>query len=105
MITLTDAAADKIKTLVYGEDATALRLSVRGGGCSGFQYAFSFADEIDDADFVAEHDGAKLVVDPISFTYLDGSELDFVTKVEGEFFAVNNPNIQNKCGCGSSFQA
>jgi iron-sulfur cluster assembly accessory protein len=80
-----------------------LRLSVEGGGCSGFQYKFGMADAIDSDDIVAELDGAKLVVDPISLDLVRGSAVDFVESLGGKSFQVTNPNAASGCGCGSSF--
>jgi iron-sulfur cluster assembly protein len=105
-ITLTDGAAAKVKELLAGqEDAAeqALRVAVRGGGCSGFQYALAF-DKAHEDDHVFEHNGVSVIVDKVSMQFVLGSEVDFVDGLEGAGFAVNNPNVVAACGCGSSFQ-
>lgn len=104
-ITLTDQAASKIKELLGEQDAAseqALRVAVRGGGCSGFQYALAF-DRRKDDDHVFEHDGVNVVVDKASMQFVFGSEVDYVDGLQGAGFAVNNPNVEAACGCGSSF--
>jgi iron-sulfur cluster assembly protein len=105
-IALTDGAAAKVKELLAGqEDAAeqALRVAVRGGGCSGFQYALAF-DKAREDDHVFEHNGVSVIVDKVSMQFVLGSEVDFVDGLEGAGFAVNNPNVVAACGCGSSFQ-
>jgi iron-sulfur cluster assembly accessory protein len=105
-ITLTDGAAAKVKELLTGqEDAAeqALRVGVRGGGCSGFQYALAF-DKAREDDHVFEHNGVSVIVDKVSMQFVLGSEVDFVDGLEGAGFAVNNPSVVAACGCGSSFQ-
>lgn len=105
-ITLTDKAADKIRELVAGqEDASdqVLRVAVRGGGCSGFEYALAFDKQRDD-DHVFEHNGVAVVVDKVSMQFVFGSEVDYVDGLQGAGFSVNNPNVVAACGCGSSFQ-
>ena len=105
-ITLTDGAAAKVKELLAGQqDAAeqALRVAVRGGGCSGFQYALAF-DKVREDDHVFEHNGVSVIVDKVSMQFVLGSEVDFVDGLEGAGFAVNNPNVVAACGCGSSFQ-
>ncbi len=105
-ITLTDAAAGKIRELL-GEDPEAaeqaLRVAVRGGGCSGFQYALAF-DEKKEDDHVFEEQGVAVVVDKVSMQFVFGSEVDYVEGLTGAGFQVNNPNVVAACGCGSSFQ-
>ena len=105
-ITLTDAAAEKIRELL-GEDPEAaeqaLRVAVRGGGCSGFQYALAF-DEKKEDDHVFEEQGVAVVVDKVSMQFVFGSEVDYVEGLTGAGFQVNNPNVVAACGCGSSFQ-
>lgn len=104
-ITLTDQAASKIKELLGEQDDAseqALRVAVRGGGCSGFQYALAF-DRRKDDDHVFEHDGVNVVVDKASMQFVFGSEVDYVDGLQGAGFAVNNPNVEAACGCGSSF--
>ncbi len=105
-ITLTDGAAAKIKELLaLQEDASdqALRVAVRGGGCSGFQYALAFDKRRDD-DHVFEQNGVFVVVDKTGMQFVLGSEVDYVDGLQGAGFAVNNPNVVAACGCGSSFQ-
>ena len=105
-ITLTDKAADKIKELLGGEGPDSdqvLRVAVRGGGCSGFQYALAFDNKRDD-DHVFENKGVAVVVDKVSMQFVFGSEVDYVDGLQGAGFAVNNPNVVAACGCGSSFQ-
>jgi iron-sulfur cluster assembly protein len=105
-ITLTDGAAAKINELLASqEDASdqALRVAVRGGGCSGFEYALAFDKRRDD-DHVFEHNGVAVVVDKVSMQFVFGSEVDYVDGLQGAGFAVNNPNVVAACGCGSSFQ-
>jgi len=82
-----------------------LRISITGGGCSGFQYHFSFDDLIEEDDLVIEKDGATLLVDAISYQYLLGAELDYQESLQGAQFVINNPNAKSTCGCGSSFSA
>jgi iron-sulfur cluster assembly protein len=105
-IKLTDTAAAKVKELLAGQDdgaEQALRVAVRGGGCSGFQYALAFdAPKQDDHRF--EHKGVPVVVDKTSMQFVFGSEVDWVDGLQGAGFSVNNPNVTAACGCGSSFQ-
>jgi len=104
-ITFTDSAAAKIKTLIEeeGNPQLKLRVFVSGGGCSGFQYGFNFDENVQDGDTVVEHQGVAIVIDPMSFQYLVGSEVDFKVSLEGSLFVINNPNATTTCGCGSSF--
>jgi iron-sulfur cluster assembly protein len=105
-ITLTDKAAGKIGELLSGQEGgneQALRVAVRGGGCSGFQYALAF-DKPKDDDHVFEVDGVAVVVDKVSMQFVFGSEVDYVEGLQGAGFQVNNPNVVAACGCGSSFQ-
>ncbi|MCK3654803.1 iron-sulfur cluster insertion protein ErpA [Pasteurellaceae bacterium Macca] len=101
----TDAAAKKVKSLIEGEDNPNLRLRVyiTGGGCSGFQYGFTFDDQINDGDLTIENQNVGLVVDPMSLQYLIGGTVDYIEGLEGSRFVVNNPNASSTCGCGSSF--
>jgi iron-sulfur cluster assembly accessory protein len=102
-VTLTDRAATKIKELLSEQTGDqALRVAVRGGGCSGFQYALAFDARKDD-DHVFERDGVNVVVDKTSMQFVFGSEVDYVDGLQGAGFAVNNPNVEAACGCGSSF--
>ena len=105
-VALTDGAAAKIKELVVSrgsEDESALRVAVRGGGCSGFQYALAL-DEAKEDDHIFEHNGVAVIVDQVSMQFVFGSEVDYVDGLQGAGFVVNNPNVVAACGCGSSFQ-
>jgi iron-sulfur cluster assembly protein len=105
-ISLTDTAAGKIKDLLateQGETEQALRVAVRGGGCSGFQYALAL-DQPKEEDHVFEHQGVSVVVDKVSMQFVFGSQVDYVDGLQGAGFVVNNPNVVAACGCGSSFQ-
>ena len=101
----TDAAASKVKTLIEEEknDNLKLRVFVSGGGCSGFQYGFTFDENLQDGDTAVENDGVTLLVDPMSYQYLMGAEIDYSEGLEGAQFVIRNPNAQTTCGCGSSF--
>src|SRR5918996_2404065 len=105
-ITLTEKAAGKVKELLDGQQDTseqALRVAVRGGGCSGFQYALAF-DKVSEDDHVFEDRGVSVIVDKVSMQFVFGSEVDYVESLQGAGFQVNNPNVVAACGCGSSFQ-
>ena len=104
-LVFTDAAASKVKTLIAeeGNNALKLRVYVTGGGCSGFQYGFSFDENINEGDTVIEKDGVTFLVDPMSYQYLMGAELDYQEGLMGAQFMINNPNASTTCGCGSSF--
>ena len=103
-VTVTDRAAKRIAEIVAGEAAArALRVSVEGGGCSGFQYKFDLVPEAAPDDLVLERSGAKVVIDPVSLGFLAGSEIDFVDDLIGQSFKVKNPNVTASCGCGTSF--
>ena len=106
MITITQTAAEKVKGLleVEGKPEYGLRIKVVGGGCSGFQYQLAF-DAPKPKDQVTEFGGIKVLVDPKSFLYLNGAEVDFVDGLMGSGFALKNPNAKGSCGCGSSFTA
>jgi iron-sulfur cluster assembly protein len=107
MITLTDKGAEKVREFLSAQDAVAetagLRVGVRGGGCSGFQYALAF-DEQRAGDSVFEDKGIRLLVDTPSLPYVQGSTIDFVDGLQGAGFQVDNPNVVAACGCGSSFR-
>lgn len=105
IIALTDNAAAKVKTLIdeEGKPDLKLRVFVTGGGCSGFQYGFSFEESVAEEDTVVENKGATMLVDPLSYQYLVGSKVDYVENLEGARFVVNNPMATTTCGCGSSF--
>jgi iron-sulfur cluster assembly protein len=103
-VTLTDTAAGKLNELLDGqEDDQVLRITVRGGGCSGFEYALALDQQKAD-DHVFEHSGVSVVVDKVSMQFVFGSEVDYAEGLQGAGFAVNNPNVVAACGCGSSFQ-
>ena len=99
------AAASKVKELIQdeGNEALMLRVFISGGGCSGFQYGFTFDEKIGEGDTVIENEGVKLLVDPMSFQYLSGAEIDYSEGMEGAQFVIRNPNATTTCGCGSSF--
>ena len=102
---LSKAAAERVQVLrkMEGDETLMLRLTVSGGGCSGFQYGFDFSHEVDEDDRVFEYHGVPLVVDEVSLDLLDGSEVDYVEDLAGAAFVVKNPNATASCGCGSSF--
>ena len=105
-ISLTDKATEKVNELLAAQEdgsEQALRVAVRGGGCSGFQYALAF-DKPREDDHVFDHDGVSVIVDKVSMQFVFGSEVDYVEGLQGAGFAVNNPNVVAACGCGSSFQ-
>ncbi|NNE37373.1 MAG: iron-sulfur cluster insertion protein ErpA [Gammaproteobacteria bacterium] len=101
----TDSAVSKVRELIddEGNNNLKLRVFISGGGCSGFQYGFSFDETTEDGDTVIDRDGVKLLVDPMSIQYLTGAEIDFSEGIEGAQFVIRNPNAQTTCGCGSSF--
>lgn len=101
----TDAAANKVKNLISEEENPELKLRVyiTGGGCSGFQYGFTFDEKVNEGDLIVENNGVQLVVDPMSLQYLIGGTVDYTEGLEGSRFVVNNPNASTTCGCGSSF--
>lgn len=106
-LVFTDSAAAKVKELIdeEGNSALKLRVFVTGGGCSGFQYGFTFDEESSDDDTVMQKNGVTLLVDPMSFQYLVGAEIDYTEGLEGAQFVIKNPNATSTCGCGSSFSA
>ena len=106
MVTVTESAADKIKTMIedQGDLDLGLRMMVAGGGSSGFQYKLAFDKETGENDQVIEQNGVKVLVDTKSAIYLMGAELDYVEGLMGAGFKVNNPNAKSTCGCGESFQ-
>ena len=103
----TDSAANKVRLLIEEENNPALnlRVFVEGGGCSGFQYGFTFDEKINEDDTQLEKNGVVLLVDPMSYQYLVGAEIDFKEDLEGSQFVIKNPNAKSTCGCGSSFAA
>jgi iron-sulfur cluster assembly protein len=106
-ISFTDVGAQKVQEFLAGQaevsDKAGLRVGVKGGGCSGFQYQLAFDEQKDD-DIVFESHGLKLLVDGPSLPYVDGSQIDYVDSLQGAGFQVNNPNVVAACGCGSSFR-
>ncbi|MDD5242150.1 MAG: iron-sulfur cluster insertion protein ErpA [Sulfuricella sp.] len=106
-LNFTDSAAAKVKQLIdeEGNPALKLRVFVSGGGCSGFQYGFTFDETINEDDTTVEKDGVSLLIDPMSFQYLAGSEIDYQEGLQGSQFVIKNPNATTTCGCGSSFSA
>jgi iron-sulfur cluster insertion protein len=101
----TDNAAAKVSALIQEEnnDQLKLRVFVTGGGCSGFQYGFTFDENVNDGDTVVENGGVTLLIDPMSYQYLVGAEIDYTEGLEGAQFVIRNPNASTTCGCGSSF--
>lgn len=101
----TDAAARKVRELILEEENPQLKLRVyiSGGGCSGFQYGFTFDEDLTDGDVQVEKEGVTLVVDPMSLQYLMGAEIDYSESLQGARFVIRNPNASTTCGCGSSF--
>lgn len=103
-VELTNSAAARVAAIAAKQAKPAiLRLSVEGGGCSGFQYRFGLAETVDGDDMVAETDGVRLVVDPVSLDLVSGAAVDYVESLGGSAFRVTNPNAASGCGCGSSF--
>ena len=106
-LVFTDAAARKVSELIReeGNPNLKLRVFVSGGGCSGFQYSFTFDENEEDGDTSVVNQGVRLLIDPMSFQYLSGAEIDYREDLEGAQFVIRNPNAQTTCGCGSSFSA
>jgi iron-sulfur cluster insertion protein len=104
-IGFTNAAATKVKELIAEEnnDQLKLRVFISGGGCSGFQYGFTFDETVQEGDTQVDKAGVTLLIDPMSFQYLAGAEIDYTEGIEGEQFVIRNPNATTTCGCGSSF--
>lgn len=103
-ITLTEVAAERVKNFLTNRGkGEGLRLGVKTSGCSGMAYVLEFADEIDETDQVFESQGVKIIVDPKSLLYIDGTELDYGKEGLNEGFKFNNPNVKDQCGCGESF--
>ncbi len=103
MIKLTESAASKIKSLLESRDDIGIRPGVRGGGCSGFTYNLEFADTKRNSDRVIEDKGVSIYVDPKSYLYLMGTEIDYVNELNQSGFKFSNPNAKRTCGCGESF--
>ncbi|MDR1994470.1 iron-sulfur cluster insertion protein ErpA [Azonexus sp.] len=106
-LVFTDSAVAKVKELIdeEGNPALKLRVFVTGGGCSGFQYGFTFDEEVSEDDTTLEKGGVTLLIDPMSYQYLIGAEIDYSEGLEGSQFVIRNPNATSTCGCGSSFSA
>jgi iron-sulfur cluster insertion protein len=106
-LVFTDNAANKVKQLIdeEGNAELKLRVFVSGGGCSGFQYGFTFEEAVADDDTVMQKNGVSLLIDPMSYQYLVGAEIDYQENLEGAQFVIKNPNATSTCGCGSSFSA
>ncbi|MFV1998416.1 MAG: iron-sulfur cluster insertion protein ErpA [Acidiferrobacterales bacterium] len=104
-LNFTDSAAAKVKELIdeEGNPELKLRVFINGGGCSGFQYGFTFEEAANDDDTAVEKGGVTLLVDPLSFQYLVGAEIDYSEGLQGSQFVIKNPNAKTTCGCGSSF--
>jgi iron-sulfur cluster insertion protein len=104
-LVFTDNAAKKVKELIEEEGSPDLKLRVfvSGGGCSGFQYGFTFEEEVNDDDTQVQKDNVTLLIDPMSLQYLMGAEIDYQDSLQGSQFVIRNPNAQTTCGCGSSF--
>ena len=106
-LTFTDAAAIKVSSLIAQEENPnlMLRVFISGGGCSGFQYGFTFDEGLQDGDLQIDNQGVTLLVDPMSLQYLINAEIDYKEDLEGSRFVIRNPNANTTCGCGSSFSA
>ena len=104
-VNFTDNAVNKVKALIEEEDTPDLKLRVfvSGGGCSGFQYGFTFEESVNDDDTQVTKDTVTLLIDPMSLQYLTGAEIDYQDNVQGSQFVIKNPNAETTCGCGSSF--
>ncbi|MCL2523159.1 MAG: iron-sulfur cluster insertion protein ErpA [Betaproteobacteria bacterium] len=106
-LVFTDSAVAKVRELIdeEGNPQLKLRVFVTGGGCSGFQYGFTFDEEVSEDDTTLEKGGVTLLIDPMSYQYLVGAEIDYTEGLEGSQFVIRNPNATSTCGCGSSFAA
>lgn len=105
LINFTDQASLKVKELIEeeGDNSLSLRVYITGGGCSGFQYAFAFDNEVKEDDILITKNSVNLLVDSISFQYLVGADVDYKDDIEGTYFVIRNPNAKTTCGCGASF--
>jgi len=106
VITITERAVQEVRRIIAEQklpEATALRVGVKGGGCSGFSYTLGFDDRVSDVDQVSEVEGVRVVCDPKSFLYLNGTQIDFEESLMGRGFKFGNPNAAKSCGCGESF--
>jgi iron-sulfur cluster assembly accessory protein len=103
-ISVSERAASRIREILAGEAGqSALRISVEGGGCSGFRYEFALVTETNGDDFIIEKAGARVAIDPVSAPFMEGSEIDYVDDLIGASFKIKNPNATASCGCGTSF--
>ncbi|MDR4653126.1 MAG: iron-sulfur cluster insertion protein ErpA [Nitrosomonas sp.] len=104
-LAFTESAADKVRQLIEeeGNPALKLRVFINGGGCSGFQYGFTFDETVNDDDMITEKNGVQLLVDSMSYQYLVGAEIDYQENIQGAQFVIKNPSASSTCGCGSSF--
>ncbi len=103
-VTVTERAALRVAKILAGEaDGKSLRISVDGGGCSGFSYKYDLVEDMTEDDLVLKRDGATILIDQVSLPFLEGSEIDFVDDLMGQSFQINNPNATASCGCGTSF--
>lgn len=103
-VAVSDSAAKRINTILAKEASkTALRISVEGGGCSGFSYKYELVEIQNDDDYVIEKNGARILIDSVSLPFIEGSEIDFVDDLMGQAFQIHNPNAVASCGCGTSF--
>ncbi|MBF0218707.1 MAG: iron-sulfur cluster insertion protein ErpA [Gammaproteobacteria bacterium] len=104
-LVFSDSAANKVKSLIAeeGNDNLKLRVYVTGGGCSGFQYGFTFDEAVNEGDTEVVKNGVTLLIDPMSFQYMVGAEIDYKEDISGAQFVIRNPNASTSCGCGSSF--
>lgn len=107
LLVFTDSAATKVRSLIEEENnpALMLRVFVSGGGCSGFQYGFTFDEDVNEDDTIMEKNEVKLLIDAMSYQYLVGAEIDYTDGLEGAQFVIKNPNATSTCGCGNSFSA
>ena len=102
-VTLSDSAVKRLRQLAAEQGNRTLRVAVGGGGCSGFQYSFTFDDRVEDDDHLIEREGARVVIDDTSWAYLSGSEIGYRDELIGSYFSIENPNAVSTCGCGTSF--
>ena len=102
-LNFTDQALNQINLITKGGENKYFRITVQGGGCSGFQYDFSFDKNRNEDDLIFKYHNTEILIDEMSLTFLDGSTLDFIDDLSGSFFQVNNPNASSSCGCGTSF--
>ena len=104
IVTITESAAKRIAAILASEPGkTALRVSVEGGGCSGFSYKYDLVDSLESDDLVIERDAAKVLIDPMSLNFMEGAQIDFIDNLLGQSFQISNPNAVASCGCGTSF--